>query len=140
MSGIEVSKYSEEELLSVKLRRADWTYRPVVGLIMIKTLPDEGNDSDMTPVTMQEDWVKFTRYPCLEGYVDHWVGDAALNPNYLEKSVSLTMPAHYFRLNGSGKWVCSSYRFLRDLKEYREGFTAEEVFDFIQYESDNKTR
>ena len=24
------------------------------------------SDMDMTPVTMQEDWVKFTRYPCLE--------------------------------------------------------------------------
>ena len=98
---------------------------------------DEDNTSDMTPVTMQEDWVKFTRYPCLEGFIDHWTGDCSSNPNYLESSLMLNMTADYFRLNGTGKWVCSSYRFLRDLKEFREGFTAEEMFDFIQYEDGN---
>ena len=96
------------------------------------------SDIDMTPVTMQEDWVKFTRYPCLEGFIDHWTGDCSSNPNYSESSLMLNMTADYFRLNGTGKWVCSSYRFLRDLKEFREGFTAEEMFDFIQYEDGNK--
>ena len=86
---------------------------------------------------MDEDWVKFTRYPCLEGFIDHWTGDCSSNPNYSESSLMLNMTADYFRLNGTGKWVCSSYRFLRDLKEFREGFTAEEMFDFIQYEDGN---
>ena len=38
---------SEEELLSIKLRRADWTYRFVADVIMMQTLSNADNDSNI---------------------------------------------------------------------------------------------
>lgn len=53
----------------------------------------------------QEEWVKFVRHYCKEGFIDVWCGDCADNPNNKEKrNFNLNSNETYFRLNGVGNW------------------------------------
>lgn len=61
--------------------------------------------SEPTPTTHTEGWVKFSRYQCKEGFIDHWIGDMADNPNLETQSPTVMRAFHqYFRLNGKDKW------------------------------------
>ena len=69
---------------------------------------------------LEEGWVKFRRFYCVEGHIDIWFGDSAHNPNTLEQPrLNLNSFAAYVRLNGEGLWYYNGYR--RGL----QGFTAE---------------
>jgi len=81
---------------------------------------------------LQEGWVEFRRYRCLEGYIDCWSGDCANDPNRLTKSLyNLNAIRTYFRLN-NGEWVESNElgrAHAADIHNYGEPFTAEEIWN-----------
>ena len=55
---------------------------------------------------LQDDWVKFRRHYCLDGFIDFWQGDCASDPNRKEKNnVNLNSFTSYCRLNGKGDWL-----------------------------------
>ena len=54
----------------------------------------------------EENWFKFRRIFCKEGFIDIWSGPDTDNPNFEEASEddSLILTT-FFRLNGAGEWL-----------------------------------
>ena len=81
----------------------------------------------------QEGWVKFRRKKFQKGFIDHWVGDCASNPNAIgELNFHLNMGAEYFRLNGVGEWLHKDdfvYGFVNTFKCDRLYFTSDEIWN-----------
>ena len=85
----------------------------------------------MEAQTLEEGWVKFDRYPCVKGYLDHWRGDCINDPNSPAKSLlNLNMTASYWRCNGS-IWVNErDFRVrVHELISMRGVFEAQEIWD-----------
>ena len=86
-----------------------------------------------TPKRIQEDWVKFSRYDCIEGTIDIWTGDCADNPNNKNQSRwCLNSFSTFIRLN-SDEWVECEYRrgvngFVAEMSEVA---TAQEIWKEI---------
>ena len=60
----------------------------------------------LCPVRLNEDWVRFTRIYCKDGYIDKWMGDCVNDPNNDKISnIQLNSSSTYYRLNGKGKWI-----------------------------------
>jgi hypothetical protein len=84
---------------------------------------------------LQEGWVKFRRIYCKDGFIDHWIGNSANDPNELEPSnISLSIIS-YFRLNGTGEWKERMW-FKEDpigmLNVGSEWNTAEEIWNYCK--------
>lgn len=82
---------------------------------------------------LQSGQIEFLRTYCKEGFIDHWMGDSAHNPDNPTTSRQVVNSiVSSFRLNGK-EWVDR-----REMKEfipgliatYKEHFTAQEIWDF----------
>ena len=87
---------------------------------------------------LQEDWVKFRRHYCLDGFIDFWQGDCAHDPNYDEKPhICLNSFTSYARLNGEGEWINQDDFMHKNLgatiSKYANLFTAEDLFYLLEY-------
>ena len=93
------------------------------------------NKTDLSkqPIRMKEGWVEFTRYPCIDGYIDKWFGDCINNPNNPKQSqMQLNSSAEFYRFN-NGKWI-SRYEFKSGISQCllheRQLFTSDEIFAY----------
>lgn len=55
---------------------------------------------------MKETWFEFSRYHCLEGYIDVFIDDAAQDPNRATRAgYRLNATRKWFRLAGAKTWI-----------------------------------
>lgn len=84
---------------------------------------------------LQENWVKFSRYNCIEGFIDIWRGDCADNPNKETKSRwNLNSFITYIRKDNDVSWTECNYRrgglnsFVSDMSQVA---TSDEIWNEI---------
>ena len=65
--------------------------------------------------TMKEKWFEFTRFNCIEGYIDYFSDDAAQDPNRpVRAGYRLNATRAWFRLSGESNWFSD--------RDFKSGF------------------
>ena len=83
---------------------------------------------------LSENWVKFVRCHCQEGYIDKWRGDANNNPNDdFENRLNVNTIVTYFRPSFDDKWIYfdRGYEMQSALLEFGKIFSAKEIWEYV---------
>lgn len=83
---------------------------------------------------LNENWVKFVRCQCQEGYIDKWRGDASNDPNNeFESKLCVNTIVTYFRPSFDDKWIFFSrgHEMQSALLEFGKMFSAKEIWEYV---------
>ncbi len=77
-----------------------------------------------------ENGLEFTRYNCLEGYVDYTRLNAGHDPNKKKPFSTLNLIVNWLRFKGH-PWELYDTKRVREMLSNKDGFTSEELYFLI---------